>query len=333
MSLLYVNENGATLGISDNRCRVQYKDGMTKEIPLETLESISILGSSQITTQCMQTCLQKGIPVAFFSKGGRYFGRLQSTSHVNAERQRLQCSLYEDPFATEFSRRIIDAKINNQMVVLRRYERSTDISVANSLNTMRQCRKHLERATSIEELMGYEGYAANAYLAELVEVVQPEIKFSGRTRQPPLDEFNSLISLGYSILMNVLYSSIEAKGLNPYFGFMHRDREKHPTLASDLMEEWRAVLVDSVAMSLINGHEIHKEDFYFDLESPGCFLTRKGLKIFLEKLENKLMTKVRYFASVPNSVSFRYGISLQIDSLLNAMEAKDASLYRAIEIR
>ena len=181
--------------------------------------------------------------------------------------------------------------------------------------------------------MGYEGYAARAYFAGLAEVIDPEFKFKGRSKQPPLDEFNSMISLGYSILMNVLYSSIEAKGLNPYFGFMHRDREKHPTLASDLMEEWRAVIVDSVAMSLVNGHEIHKEDFYFDMETPGCFLTRSGLKIFLGKMENKLSTKAKYLPNVDYSVSFRYGIALQIDSLIKAMESHDARLYKPIEIR
>ena len=333
MSLLYVNESDASIGISENRCKVKYKDGMTTEVPIETLESITILGHAQMTTQAMQTCLQRGIPVAFFSKGGRYFGRLQSTSHVNAERQRLQCLLYEDPFSIELSRIIIEAKINNQIVMLRRYNRSTGIPVGNFLNTMLQCKKKVRNAGSIEEIMGYEGYAARAYFEGLAEVIDPEFKFKGRSKQPPLDEFNSMISLGYSILMNVLYSSIEAKGLNPYFGFMHKDREKHPTLASDLMEEWRAVIVDSVALSLVNGHEIHKEDFYFDMETPGCFLTRNGLKIFLGKMENKLSTKAKYLPNVDYSVSFRYGIALQIDSLIKAMEAHDARLYKPIEIR
>ena len=126
MSLLYVNESDASIGISENRCKVKYKDGMTTEVPIETLESITILGHAQMTTQAMQTCLQRGIPVAFFSKGGRYFGRLQSTSHVNAERQRLQCLLYEDPFSIELSRIIIEAKINNQIVMLRRYNRAQE---------------------------------------------------------------------------------------------------------------------------------------------------------------------------------------------------------------
>ncbi len=110
--------------------------------------------------------------------------------------------------------------------------------------------------------------------------------------------------------MNELYSEIEAHGLNPYFGFLHRDAEKHPTLASDLMEEWRAVLIDSTVMSMINGHEIQKENFYTDNEEPGCFIDREGLKTYLNKLENKFYTKTRYLSYTEDMVSFRYAISL-----------------------
>ncbi len=110
--------------------------------------------------------------------------------------------------------------------------------------------------------------------------------------------------------MNELYGKIETKGLNPYFGFMHRDKEKHPTLASDMMEEWRTVIVDSTAMSMINGHEIHKEDFMTDMDEPGCFLTRNGIKLYLSKLEKKLQTEVRYLSYIDYAVSFRRAIAL-----------------------
>ncbi len=94
MSLLYVNENSAQIGIEANRCFVKYADGMKKMIPIETLESITIMGHAQMTTQCVQECLKRGIPVSYYSKGGSYFGRLHSTGHVNAKRQRMQSALY-----------------------------------------------------------------------------------------------------------------------------------------------------------------------------------------------------------------------------------------------
>lgn len=333
MSILFVNENGATIGTEENRCVVKYADGMRKLIPLESLESITIMGQAQMTTQCVQVCLKKGVPVSYFSKGGSYFGRLQSTGHVNAERQRKQCSLYDSEFAVDLGKIILRAKLKNQSVVLRRYEKSKGIPVSESLKMIHICMEKVEQCRTIPELMGYEGQGAKAYFDALAKLIEPAFSFNGRNKRPPRDEFNSMLSLGYSILMNELYGKIEMKGLNPFFGFLHRDREKHPTLASDMMEEWRAVIVDSTVMGMINGHEIHKEDFVTDIEKPGCYLTKSGIKSYLVKLEKKLKTEVKYLTYIDYPVSFRRGIALQMDMLVKAIEAEDASIYRPIEIR
>ena len=116
MSFLYINENGATIYTESNRIKVSYRDGMIKSLPIESVESIILLGKSQITTQCMEICLRKGIPISFFSKGGSYFGRLMSTGHVKASLQRKQASLYDTPFALALSRQILEAKVQNQRV-------------------------------------------------------------------------------------------------------------------------------------------------------------------------------------------------------------------------
>ena len=121
MSYLYVNEDGVVVSIEGNRCIAKYKDGMIKYMPIEALEGIVIMGRSQLTTYCMEQCLERGINVSFFSKGGRYFGRLHSTGHVKTDRQRRQCELYDSQFAIDLSKRIISAKLKNQEVVLRRY--------------------------------------------------------------------------------------------------------------------------------------------------------------------------------------------------------------------
>lgn len=333
MSLLFVDENKATIGIEANRCFVKYADGMKKSVPIETLESITIMGTAQMTTQCVQECLKRGIPVSWFSKGGSYFGRLHSTNHIHAERQRKQSALYESEFAFTLARNMISAKLKNQAVVLRRYEKSRNIPVVGALKMLRICREKAMQSATLQELMGHEGQGAKAYFDGLSMLIEPEFSFHGRSKRPPRDEFNSMLSLGYSILMNELYGKIEARGLNPYFGFLHRDREKHPTLASDMMEEWRAVIVDATVMSMINGHEIHKEDFVTDMDQPGCFLTKSGIKTYLSKLERKLQTEARYLAYIDYAVSFRRGIALQTEMLAKAIEAEDAGIYQPIEIR
>lgn len=333
MSFLYVNENGAVVGIEANRFYVKYKDGMKKSVPAESLEGITILGKAQLTTQCTEECLRRGISVSYFSKGGVYFGRLTSTGHINAERQRKQSSLYDTEFALQFAKKIISAKLRNQTVVAKRYAYGKKLNMDEFSKNMKICQAKCNESDTMQQLMGYEGQGAKYYFEMLSLCIDSQFGFKGRNRRPPKDEFNSMISLGYSILMNEIYSRIEMKGLNPYFGFMHRDAEKHPTLASDLMEEWRAVIVDSTVMSLINGHEIAKENFEIDTEEGGCYIKREGLDIYLRKLEKKFQANTKYLDYMEYAVSFRRAIIYQVDSLVKAIQAEDASLYHPVIIR
>lgn len=334
MSYLYVCEQGASIGLADNRFQIKCRDGMVKSIPAEVLEVIEVFGKVQITTQCIEECLKRGVNILYYSTNGAYYGRLISTNHVNVQRQRLQAERTKDlDFRIAFSKRLIDAKIRNQIVVMRRYARHGNYNVERSVVEMQNMYKKLENAKSIEQVMGYEGTAAKTYFRELGRMIDPQFAFSGRTRRPPKDPFNFLISLGYSIILNEFYGKIEGKGLNPYFGVMHSDHEKHPTLASDLMEEWRAVLIDSLALSMLNGHELCKDDFYTETEQPGVFLEKDGFKKYIQKLENKFRTETRYLSYIDYSVSFRRAMDLQINQFVKVLETNDVELYHPVVIR
>lgn len=333
MSYLYVTEQGATISVEGNYVRVSIKEGQSRKVPIETLESISIFGHSQRTMQCTVECLQRGIPVAYYSRFGKYYGYLQSTGHIRADRQRQQAFLYKTDFSVELAKRIIKAKIHNQEVLVRRYQRNNPCELNDELKQISLSAGKIANCITIEQIMGYEGTAARNYFQCLSKLVEPEFAFRGRSRRPPRDEFNAMLSLGYSIVMNEFYGKIVNRGLNPYFGFVHRDHEKHPTLASDLMEEWRAVIVDSVVMSLVNGREIGTEHFIHDLDEPGYFLNREGMKIFISKLQKKLDTEMRYLNYIEYAVGFRRAMDLQIGELIKAIEVGDASLYEPIWIR
>ena len=332
MSYLYVNEQGASIGIAGNRIEVKHKDGMLQSIPIETLETIQVFGSVQISTKCLSECLERGISVVYYSMTGRYYGRLISPSHVNVGRQRKQAVLPQnDRFCLDFSRQIIDAKIRNQIVILRRYARNQNRDISQAVEEMQRSMRKLKLCRDIPQLMGYEGIAARHYFHALGGLIRPEFYFEKRTRRPPRDAFNSMISLGYSILMNEIYGKLEGRGLDPYFGIMHSDKEKHPTLASDLMEEWRAVLVDATAMSLVNGGEIHPEQFYTQ-EDGGVYLTSDGFKLFIRKLENKLAQRNSYIQE-EGEVNFRRALDIQTMAFCRAIEAERAELYHPVLIR
>ena len=334
MSYLYVCEQGASISFSENRFQVKYKNGMLRSIPAEILEVIEVFGKIQISTQCVEECLKRGINVIYYSTNGAYFGRLISTSHVNVGRQRKQAELgRNETFKLNFAKKIIDAKIKNQIVILRRYARTGGKDITRAVNEMQYMHRKLMDAKQIDAVMGHEGYAAKIYFETLGKLINPDFAFNSRTRRPPRDPFNSLISLGYSIILNEIYGKLEAKGLNPYFGLMHKDREKHPALASDLMEEWRAVLIDSTALSLLNGHELSKEDFYIDEDNPGVYLTKEGFKVYIGKLENKFRTKNKYLSYIDYSVNFRRAMDLQVNQLVKAIEEENVDSYKPIIIR
>ncbi len=333
MSYLYITEDGATLNVDGGYYVVRYKDGMTHKIPSETLESVALFGNISVTTQCVKKFLENGIPVSYFSKKGSYFGRLESTRHTNIFRLKKQIALTEDKnFSLSLAKKIIAAKINNQIVILRRYQRNNSETVKHEIFMMHDSISKLSDLSETDEIMGYEGIAAKYYFQGLSKLVDKKFSFNGRNRMPPKDNFNSMLSLGYTLLMYEIYGEIENKGLSPYAGFVHSDRERHPTLASDLMEEWRAVIVDSVVMSLVNGSEIDPEDFIHDSETLGVYLTNTGMRKFLNKMESKLRSETGYLNSTYR-MSFRKALWHQVNNLASAIENSDADLYDPILIR
>lgn len=333
MGYLYVTEPGTIVSLADNYMKVTKKDEELVRIPVETLESISIFSNAQLTTHCMEECLKREIPVSFYSKVGHYFGQLQTTGHINAIRQRKQCSLYQSEFAIALAKNILKAKIKNQQVVYKRYAKSRNSVDEQIVYDMSYSIKNIDNCSTINEIIGYEGTAAKAYFKGLNQIIDDKFHFNGRSRRPPKDAFNSMISLGYSILMNEIYGKVQMRGLNPYFGFIHQDHERHPTLVSDLLEEWRAVIVDSLVLSMINGHEIFIENFDVDEETGGWYFNADGMKKFISKFEHRLNTYAHYLDYEEYSVSFRRALDLQVAHLINAIDSEDASLYHPIIIR
>lgn len=333
MSYLYVNEQGARIGVDGGYITVQMKNDLLRKIPSETLENISLFGNVSITTQAMQRCLKLGITLNFFSSNGRYYGHLTPTARCRITRQRKQFAMTEeDNFVQAFTREILGAKIHNQKVVLKRYLTKQTPEILAAVKQIENAERKLCRCESLDEMKGYEGIAARYYFAALSEIIESDFKFFGRNRMPPKDPFNSMLSLGYTLLMHEIYGLIEGHGLNAYAGFLHQDREKHPTLASDLMEEWRAVIVDSVVLSLIQGHEIPIDGFQDDHETGGILLMNDTFRIFVRKYEKKLRSEIRYLQSEGRQ-SYRALLNQQVLLFAKAIDEEDPEIYKAVRIR
>ena len=333
MSNVYVYEQGAILKYKENRLIINYSEDDFKSIPIENIDNVVIFGAIQVSIKCVQQMLIRGVNLTFLSKNGSYFGRLESTGHVNINRQRLQFRKSDDKnFSLKISKQFIKGKVSNQRTILMRANKllkSPELS--NIILKMSVYFENIDDAKSIEELMGIEGHLAKMYYQGISNIVDKE--FSQRTKRPPKDPFNSVLSFGYTLLHYEIFTIVESKGLNSYAGFLHSDRHKHPALCSDLMEEWRPILVDSLVIALLNNNKIKKENFEYNKENGGVYLDKEGCKKFIIEFEKRLRQEVGYVKEVSYKMSFRRIIEYQIMQLIKAIEEDNPNLYNSILIR
>ena len=238
MSCLYISEQGVRVTVGEGKFIVESKNGMRTYVPQETLESIMIFGSVRMETAAQKACLERGIRVSFLSTRGRYYGRLESTSHTNPGRLKKQVYLSDQQGkCLELGKKILKAKLHNQLIILRRYARSSSGEMQAEIRNISIYESKIHQGQSIQAIMGYEGMAAREYFRAISKMIRPEFAFNGRSRRPPKDAFNSLLSLGYTIAFYEIYAEIESRSLSPYIGFLHKIKERHPALVSDLLEE------------------------------------------------------------------------------------------------
>ncbi len=177
------------------------------------------------------------------------------------------------------------------------------------MNRIQQALEQIEEASSIASLRGIEGSAARAYFSFLRLAVHPEMRFGKRARRPPPDPANALFSLGYALLNAALMSALEIVGLDPYIGFFHAEKYGRPALALDLVEEFRAPIVDSLVLTLINKRMIGREDFEPGPKG-GVYLNRHALRVFFREFSDRLETSVRH-PLAGRSLSYRKVFEIQ----------------------
>ena len=334
MACLYITEQGSKITTSAGKIIIECRDGTKKSFPKETLESIMIFGNSSMTVPVKKFCLEKGIKVTFLSTKGKYFGRLASTSHFYAERLKKQVYLSDsNSDCLEFAKKIQAAKIHNQRIILKRYEKHSDKDIKEELDRISIYENEISQCKSVDEVLGYEGMAAREYFKALSKIIREEFAFDGRSRQPPLDALNSMISFGYTIVFYEIFAEVESRDLSPYIGFIHKIKRNHPTLVSDMLEEWRALLVDSTILSLIQGNEISIYEFSHDEETGAVYLSDNAIKICVRKIEEKMRKEMNYLEYLDSPVSFRRAIWWQIKSLAGCIDNGSFEKYYPLKIK
>lgn len=323
MSILYVTDQGASLVKRGNRIQVEKAGKTIHWIHATKLDQIVLMGNISISPGTIAHLLQEGIDTVFMSIHGKYRGRLMSRFGKNIDLRRAQFRKMEDAgVRLSLAKRYVGGKIENCRVLLRRHNAELgEVKVTSAVHQLRVLARKTGGAESIESLMGMEGHAAATYFGCFGHLIKAkDITFDGRNRRPPKDPVNVLLSLGYTLLANVIQTQVDVVGLDPYMGCLHGVEYGRPSLVLDLMEEFRPVLVDSLVVSVINKNVIRTTDFYrpeekveaaFDFaeEEPNradypILLTHVGMKKFITQFEGRLNQRVLYL-SADKRLSYR----------------------------
>ncbi len=294
---LYLMEHGNVLGKESERLVVRRNGNVISEIPAIKVDQVMVFGNSQITTQAMQFCLQEKIPIFLLSGRGRFYGVVDTfdTDPVLLHRDQFTRS-NDEAFSLTLARSFVAGKIANCRVIFSRLSRKREAPALRQATTeMKSVLERLERAETLNQLRGFEGNAARIYFGALAKTVDSKWGFNKRVRQPPTDPVNSLLSYGYTILFYNIYSLLRARGLNPHVGHLHPLRSGHPALVSDLMEEFRAIVVDAVVFNLIFNEKLSPSDFTLS-KHPGepCLINANARKKYVQALEEKFNAPLRH---------------------------------------
>lgn len=325
---LHLTDHGSKVGISGEQFVVS-KDGDTvgKARVIDTSQ-INLHGNTQITTQAVRVCARAGIPVLYFGFGNWFTASLVGLPHRNVALRQAQYRASFDPGRCLFiSRCFITAKIANQRVLLRRNSSRLDPSV---LQEMQRLRVRAAKATSLESLLGLEGLAARHYFGAFPQMFKSASpSFQGRNRRPPTDPVNAVLSFCYAMLTKEATVALHSIGLDPYQGFFHQGRYGRPSLALDLMEEFRPLVADSVTLTLFNTKQLSDADFYFS--GQACSLKQKAKKTVIAGFERRMSEELTH-PLFGYKASYRRTLTLQA-RLLGRHLVDELETYPGLETR
>lgn len=324
MSSLYVVQQGTYLQKEQGRFILNPPKAESLEIPIREVERILVFGNVQVSTAVIGTCLQLAIPVIFLSQMGDYKGHLWSAESPDLVIETAQFERQkETPFQLAMARAMVRGKLLNSkqlLLRLRREDTSPEVIGAIArLSDIIEAIDTLSDSLTLEQIRGYEGFGAAQYFAALNQLIRnPGFSLPKRAFHPPPDPMNSLLSFGYTLLFNNVFSLLITEGLNPYLGNLHGAERPKAYLAFDLMEEFRSPVVDTLVMKLVNQKAVRPTDFTWPTDKGGVYLTSPARRLFLKRFEER-MGETASHPDVKNPVSYRRIIQLQVQRYVKSL--------------
>lgn len=338
MPPLYVSTQGARLRYRKRRLVVEKGGEALAAVPAIHVDEVLIFGNVSVTTPALGFLLGNDIPVTFLTVRGRYKGRLVGPlgGHVRL-RLRQYDRTRDSAWTLETARAIVAAKLHNTRTLLRRYARraeskTTVAPLTQAANQLGALIERTARCGTVNSLNGVEGRAAAVHFSVFRHLIRaPGWTFKSRNRRPPRDPVNALLSFGYTVLTHQVESAVRSVGLDPYLGFLHQTAYNRPSLALDLVEEFRPIVVDSVVLRCLNNEIILPDNFRYDPEAEyPVLLSDEGRRRFIREIESRLNLTFKHPAR-DERVTYRRCFELQARHLARCLQTGD--VYRPFKVR
>ena len=326
MAVLYVTETGAQVRREGERLTVWKGKQKRHTSSAHDLHQVVLFGNIGITPAAMHTALMQGIDLVLLSTTGSYRGRLVGPQSRNIILRQMQYRRYEDEdFRLQAARGFVSGKIRNMRTLIMRLARRRNRDIAHTAQRLRAGLRQVDRVENADALRGIEGAATATYFRALGQFLPATFPFVKRTRRPPKDAVNAMLSFGYTLLSSDIESAILRVGMDPYIGHLHLVDYGRPSLALDLMEEFRPVIVDAMVLDLLNHGQIKKEDF--EQRDGGVFLCGDGRRQLIRAYQDRVATEVQYVhpSGQVQKVPYRQCFELQARRLIRLLRGEDAA--------
>lgn len=331
MPSIYITEKEVKLKKAGERLVVEKENKKIADIPIVKVDQVVIFGNATLTPSLISLLLDAKIPVTYLSFNGRFRGRLvpefskNSILRIEQYKSVLDQSLTMS-LATEF----VKGKLKNMRTLLLRGTRKGRTQEAEQVcSQLKQIILKLEKSSNLDELRGFEGMGSRIYFSQFKHLISNGFVFNKRTRRPPRDPVNALLSFLYMMLFNEVQTAVYLCGFDPYMGFLHKEKYGKPALVLDLMEEFRPVVVDSLVLTLINKRIVKTTDF---VNVCGAVeIKDEVFKVIVSQFEERLRKKFNH-PVFEYDVSWRKAIELQARLLSKKIQG-EIDQYIPMEVR
>ncbi len=318
-SVVYVTKQGAQVGVDGGRIVISMKgDGKVATFPMGQVDTVNIFGNVNFTTPFVARANEHGIVLNYFTQLGRYRGSFVPEKNTIAEVRRRQYALGDESrLGLSIAKNIVRGKIRNSRTFLGR----KGVTDADNAGRMAELEKGAAKSRTLDTLRGAEGEAARIYFGLLDGCLADGWTFEKRTRRPPEDHINALLSLTYSMMKNEVLSALRQYNLDPFLGILHADRHGRPSLALDLLEEFRPIFCDAFAVRLVNKGVLTHDDFQMDNH-----LKDHAFKNYLERFDDYMKEEFQH-PMFNYTVSRRKAVRMQAILLRKAITGEMKEYY------